>query len=150
MKTCIQIEYKKIDKEKLYIYNPKVMEYKNINYDEFCRTFIGWSIIDEKHFHDLQGKKYYNEYTLQPPDGPKLILIISHIYYKKRVQITFYISPNRNDLHDFTIGTKQVKQIETKEDNKYVIDLGSLSNIRSKIPTFDHSIARSLIVFFYN
>ena len=33
-------------------------------------------ILDEKHFHDLAERKYYNEYTLQSQNGTKIILIM--------------------------------------------------------------------------
>ena len=126
------------------------MEYKQISYNGFCSNFLDWNIINEKHFHDLSDKKYYNEYTLQPPSGTKLILIICHYYQKKRVQIDFYYN-DKFIPSQFVLGTKQITQIllHHQDDNtKYLIPINT--TIRNYNQHFDESNIRNLINFFYN
>ena len=134
------------------------MEYKHINYDDFCAKFVGWNILEDKHFHDLAERKYYNEYTLQSPSGTKIILIISHYYHKKRVQTNIYHN-NIYVTNHAAIGTKQIKQIlePNKELNhiKYLIpfefnDTMLSYYIKNKDPLFNEDILRRFIDFFYN
>jgi hypothetical protein len=126
------------------------MEYKQISYNGFCGNFLDWNIIDEKHFHDLSDKKYYNEYTLQPPSGTKLILIICHYYQKKRVQIDFYYN-DKFIPSQFVLGTKQITQIllpHQDDSTKYLIPINT--TIRNYNQHFNESNIRNLINFFYN
>ena len=126
------------------------MDYKQISYNDFCGNFLDWYIIDEKHFHDLSDKKYYNEYTLQPPSGTKLILIICHYYKKKRVQIDFYYN-DKFIPSQFVLGTTQITQIllSHQDDNtKYLIPINT--TIRNYNQHFNESNIRNLINFFYN
>ncbi len=134
------------------------MEYKQINYDEFCAKFVGWNILEDKHFHDLAERKYYNEYTIQSPTGTKIILIISYYYHKKRVQTHIY--HNNIYVNKYaSIGTKQIKQIlEPNTDLnliKYLIQIDFDENIlshyiKNKDPLFNEDILRRFIDFFYN
>ncbi len=126
------------------------MEYKQISYDDFCSNFVGWNILDEKHFHDLADKKYYNEYTLQPPSGTKLILIICHYYQKKRVQVDFYYN-DRFIASEFVLGTKQIKQIllpDQDDKTKYLIQINTI--IENYNQHFKQSNIRNIINFLYN
>lgn len=126
------------------------MEYKQISYDDFCSNFVGWNIIDEKHFHDLSDLKYYNEYTLQPPTGKKLILIICHYYNKKRVQIDFYYN-DKFIQSRFVLGTKQITQIllpDQDDKTKYLMPINII--IQNYNTHFNESNIRNLVNFFYN
>ncbi len=118
------------------------MEYKLINYDEFSSTFVGWNIIGEKHFHDLSDLKYYNEYTIQQPDGQNIILILSHYYNKKRVKVDFYYG--KVCCTTVLVGTKQITQILDDD----LINLGIY--IVPCTQYFNHKNMRKLINFFYN
>lgn len=127
------------------------MEYKHINYNEFCGTFIGWNMLEEKHYHDLAERKYYNEYTMQMPNNIKIILIICHYYHKKRVQVNF-LYDNKLLGYEIVLGNKQIKQIllTNKENNNYLLDISFTVCIYYHSEYFTEDNIRNLINFFYN
>lgn len=131
-------------------------QYKRIDIADFSNTFVGWNIIDEKHFEDLADRKYYNEYKIHCPNNKIITIIISNYYVRKRVQINLVFNHTYCDWAIDIIGSKQIKKITELEPNGDFLISMNMTNSKFNIyreyldPSLNNLLFRQIIDFLYN